>query len=148
MTKFAGSGYGGDISATEAYELLKKDKSSVLVDVRTKAEWAFVGAPDLSPLNKEPVFIEWQEYPSMQVNPQFGERVQALIAALGGDASTPLLFLCRSGARSQAAAIAVTAAGQLKCLNIAGGFEGGHDASRRRGAIQGWKASGLPWAQS
>jgi len=148
MTKIGNGGYGGDISASQAYELLQTDKSAILVDVRTKAEWTFVGAPDLSPLNKEPVFIEWQEYPSMQVNPQFGERLRTAIADHGGDASTPLLFLCRSGARSQAAAKAMTAAGQLRCLNIAGGFEGSHDASRKRGAVQGWKASGLPWAQS
>ena len=148
MTKIGDGGYGGDISAAEAYEILKKIKDAILVDVRTKAEWTFVGAPDLSALNKEPVFIEWQEYPSMQVNPQFGEKVHAAISDRGGNASTPLLFLCRSGARSQAAAIAMTAAGQLECLNIAGGFEGGHDATRRRGAVHGWKAGGLPWAQS
>jgi len=148
MTNFVTGGYGGDISAIEAYELLKTDETAILVDVRTKPEWTFVGAPDLSPLNKEPVFIEWQEYPSMQVNPQFGERLRAVIADRGGDAATPLLFLCRSGARSQAAAKAMTAAGQLKCLNIVGGFEGGHDVSRRRGFVQGWKAGGLPWAQS
>ena len=148
MTKTRDGGYGGDISAIDAFEMLKKDTAAILVDVRTKAEWAFVGAPDLSSLNKEPVFIEWQEYPSMQVNPQFEERLHAAIDDHGGNASTPLLFLCRSGARSQAAAKVMTAAGQSQCLNIAGGFEGGHDASRRRGAVQGWKAGGLPWAQS
>ena len=148
MTQLGEQVYSGDILVTESFEFLEKDKSAILVDVRTKAEWAFVGAPDLSSMKKEPIFIEWQEYPSMRINPEFTSRLRETIGKLGGDSSTPLLFLCRSGARSKAAAIAMTAAGQQHCFNIAGGFEGGLDDRRRRGAVSGWKANGLPWAQS
>lgn len=63
-------------------------------------------------------------------------------------ASAPVLFLCRSGARSRAAAIALTQAGQARCFNIAEGFEGPLDDKRKRGVVGGWKARGLPWAQS
>jgi rhodanese-related sulfurtransferase len=58
-----------------------------------------------------------------------------------------MLFLCRSGARSRAAAMALTAAGYTSCYNIAEGFEGNPDAERHRGTTGGWKAAGLPWAQ-
>jgi len=148
VTKSGAGGYAGDLSVIEAYRVLEADKSAVLVDVRTRAEWAYVGAPDLSAINKEPIFIEWQEYPSMRVAADFAARLRELIGRVGGGASTPILFLCRSGARSQAAAIALTAAGQQQCFNIAGGFEGGLDDQHRRGSVNGWKAEGLPWAQS
>ena len=147
MTNSGAGGYAGDKSVTEAYDLLKKEKSAVLVDVRTRAEWEFVGVPDLLEVGKEPIFVEWQEYPSMRVNPNFAERLLELIGKHGG-ASSPILFLCRSGVRSRSAAIAMTAAGQSQCFNIAGGFEGGHDDRRRRGSRNGWKASGLPWSQA
>ena len=148
MTSTGAGGYAGDICATDAYELLTKDRDALLVDVRTKPEWAFVGAPDLSSIDKEPIFIEWQEYPSMRVALDFVARLEEAIGKNGGNASTPVLFLCRSGARSKAAAIAMSAAGQQHCVNIAGGFEGAPDDQRRRGSVDGWKAAGLPWTQS
>jgi len=40
--------YAGDISAAEAWEKLAADSRAQLVDVRTLAEWNFVGVPDLS----------------------------------------------------------------------------------------------------
>jgi len=147
MTKSGGGEYAGDISAVEAYAMLTKEKSALLVDVRTTAEWAFVGVADLSDLGKEPILIEWQEYPAMRVNPHFAGGLKDLITKNGGSARSPILFLCRSGARSRSAAIAMAAAGQLHCYNIAGGFEGGHDDRHRRGSVDGWKANGLPWTQ-
>jgi rhodanese-related sulfurtransferase len=80
----------------------------------------------------------------MQPNPEF---VAALSSALS-DKETPLLFLCRSGARSAAAAKAMTAAGYSTCFNVADGFEGPLDAQAKRGAAGGWKAAGLPWRQT
>jgi rhodanese-related sulfurtransferase len=58
-----------------------------------------------------------------------------------------VLFLCRSGARSRAAAVALTGLGFAKAFNVAGGFEGDPDGERHRGNINGWKAAGLPWRQ-
>ncbi len=142
----AGS-YAGDISASDAFSQLAAVPGAILVDVRTRPEWAFVGTPDLTKFGKTPVFVEWQEYPDMNINPDFLGRLREVLTAQGADAQTPIFFLCRSGVRSRSAAIAMTEAGQQRCYNVAGGFEGPHDASGKRGAVSGWKASDLPWAQ-
>ncbi len=138
------SDYAGDLSVLDAWALLKSDPRARLVDVRTNAEWNFVGIPDLSELGREVALVQWQVFPTMQVNPGF-------VAEAEGDAadkSAPVLFLCRSGARSRAAAIAMTRAGYAKAYNVAGGFEGDLDGERHRGLKNGWKASGLPWKQT
>jgi rhodanese-related sulfurtransferase len=142
------NGYAGDVSAADAYATLEGDKSAVLVDVRTKAEWAYVGVPDLSGIGKEAVLIEWQEFPTMKVAADFAPHLVEILREQGVSATAPVLFLCRSGARSRAAAIAMTEAGQERCYNIAQGFEGPLDEKQQRGAVDGWKARGLPWAQS
>ena len=59
-----------------------------------------------------------------------------------------MLLLCRSGGRSRAAAMALTAAGYAHAYNIAGGFEGDLNATKHRGGMNGWKAAGLPWNQT
>lgn len=136
--------YAGDVSATEAYERLAGDPKALLIDVRTKPEWTFVGLPDLKAAGKEPLLISWQVYPDMTVNSRFADDLRSQGAAPG----MALYFLCRSGARSRAAAIAMTAAGFGPCYNVAGGFEGDLDAAKHRGRQNGWKASGLAWSQS
>jgi rhodanese-related sulfurtransferase len=150
-TKIAGTynatpaaGYAGDVDPSTAFKILSEQTAAVLIDVRTRAEWNYVGLPDLNNLNKQVSLIEWQVFPSMQPNPQF---VAELSAALP-DKTTPLLFLCRSGVRSAAAAKAMTAAGYSSCFNVAEGFEGPLDAEAKRGRVGGWKAAGLPWRQS
>jgi rhodanese-related sulfurtransferase len=140
--------YGGDLSVEDAYALLADDKNSLLVDVRTQPEWAFVGVPDLGELDKTAIFQEWQVYPSMETTPDFVPRLIAALTARGAKSANPVLFLCRSGARSRAAAIALSAAGWSRCYNISDGFEGGLDETRKRGVLGGWRARGLPWKQS
>lgn len=141
------AGYAGDATPGESLDALMRDASAQLVDVRTTAEWAYVGSPDLSGASRDAIRIEWQVFPSMTVNPDFVENLRRELAARAVAADAPLYFLCRSGVRSRAAAIAVTAAGFPRCYNVAGGFEGPHDAERRRGTKAGWKAEGLPWVQ-
>lgn len=141
------AGYTGDVDASLAWEFLTNDSSSLLVDVRTKAEWAFVGTPDLSGLQKTVIFEEWQQYPMMAVNPDFSSKLHQAVLACGGDTSTALYFLCRSGVRSIAAAINATEFGFSRCYNVTGGFEGPPDANGHRGQIDGWKAKDLPWVQ-
>lgn len=137
--------YAGDLDSRQAWTLLDTEANAVLVDVRTRAEWTFVGIPDLSSLNREPVCIEWQSFPAMQIDPDF---VDMLKTEIGTDnLSRPLLFLCRSGSRSRAAAMAMTAEGYTRCFNIADGFEGPIDQHRHRGGVAGWKAEQLPWHQ-
>jgi rhodanese-related sulfurtransferase len=142
------AGYAGNLSVADAYAILTADEKSVLVDVRTQPEWTYVGVPDLGRLGKTPIFQEWQIYPSMQVAADFTPRLVAALTARGADVSTPVLFICRSGVRSRSAAIALTEAGWSRCYNIAEGFEGELDGTRRRGALGGWRVRGLPWTQS
>lgn len=135
--------YAGDLGPAEAWEMLRSDSSAQLIDVRTQPEWSFVGLPDLRSLNRRTALICWQVYPTMQVNDRFADEVEKLASKR----DTPLLFICRSGGRSAAAAAAMTMRGHTRCYNVAGGFEGPHDQAGHRGGVGGWKAAGLPWVQ-
>lgn len=137
------AGYAGDLTVEEGWKLLAGDPRAVLVDVRSEAEWAFVGQPDLSTLGKAPLSIAWQHFPGMVPNAGFAAEVADKVK----ERDRPLLFLCRSGARSQAAARAMTALGFNRCYNLLGGFEGDLDPSHRRGRLGGWKVANLPWSQ-
>jgi rhodanese-related sulfurtransferase len=140
--------YAGDVGAAEAWDMLKSDPKAQLVDVRTVAEWNFVGLPDLAGLGRRVHCVEWQSFPSMASNPDFVAEISSTLAAAGAGPDSPVLFLCRSGGRSRAAAIAMTRAGYQKAFNVAGGFEGDLNTERHRGNSNGWKAQGLPWKQS
>jgi rhodanese-related sulfurtransferase len=135
--------YAGDLGPAEAYELLEQDPDAVLVDVRTRAEWAYVGLPDLSGLGKDVVRVEWNRYPDGARNDTFLDE----LAAAGVDRDRPVVFLCRSGVRSAAAAEAATRVGYARAYNVSEGFEGPLDADGHRGS-RGWRAAGLPWRQS
>ena len=135
--------YAGDISPTDAWEMLQSDPTAVLIDVRTDAEFAYVGYPDVSECENLTCRICWKIFPDMQRNMHFEDAVKEAAS----DPKTPLLFLCRSGIRSAAAAVAMTALGYKHCYNIAEGFEGDKDAAGHRGTVGGWKVRGLPWAQ-
>ena len=140
----------GHVDPTEAWLILEAEKHARLIDVRTRAEWAFVGVPDLGETAHHPLFIEWARYPDMSLNHTFVAEVEE---AIGGDSPGPLLFICRSGARSLNAAMAVAdhyarKGVEATCVNVAEGFEGDLDASGHRGDHNGWKARGLAWRQS
>jgi rhodanese-related sulfurtransferase len=139
-----GKDYAGDLGPEEAWRVLRDEADSVLVDVRTDAEWTYVGLPDLSGLGKETVCVAWQVFPRMGLNPHF----LAEIAARGVRREQTLLLLCRSGVRSRHAAAALTGAGFARCYNVAEGFEGDRDEAHHRGRRGGWKVRGLPWVQS
>ena len=47
--------YAGDLAPDEAFRLLEAQPDAILVDVRTKAEWSYVGVPDLSALGRSVV---------------------------------------------------------------------------------------------
>ena len=132
-----------NVSPRAVYEALREDKQARLVDVRTDAEWAFVGLPDLSEVGQEPVLIPWQVYPTMQVNGSFADHLRQ--AGLAPEHK--IYFLCRSGVRSVSAARAAAAAGFPHVFNVADGFEGPPDEDGHRGVTAGWKADSLPWQQ-
>jgi rhodanese-related sulfurtransferase len=140
--------YAGDLDVIEVWPRLTDDPTSSLVDVRTRPEWRYVGLPNLESIGKSPILLEWQSYPTMKTNPDFVSDLKAEIGRRGLHATAPIYFLCRSGARSRAAAIEATAAGFSAAYNVAGGFEGPVGPDGHRGGVLGWKAAGLPWLQS
>jgi rhodanese-related sulfurtransferase len=148
MTYQNSASYAGDMLSADAYALLAGESTSTLIDVRTQAEWNYVGVPDITTLGKAALFLEWQSFPSMQVDEGFVIRLSSMLETAGVKRGAPLLFLCRSGARSRHAAIAMTSAGWAPCFNISDGFEGPLGPWRQRSVVGGWKAAGLPWAQT
>jgi rhodanese-related sulfurtransferase len=131
----------------ETWARLSQDAGSVLVDVRTNAEWAFVGLPDLSLIGKRPVLVDWLQFPGNQPNQAFVAQLTEALIEVGANKDTELFFLCRSGGRSLSAARAMAAAGYSRCRNVADGFDGPLDPNRHRASLGGWKAKGLPWVQ-
>ncbi len=131
------------VSPRQAWDSILSDPDAHLVDVRSDAEWVFVGLPDLSEAGKQVFLVPWQSFPAMQVNTGFAGALQHA----GASPEQRLYFICRSGQRSAAAAQAMAAAGFPHVFNVAGGFEGPPDAEGHRGAVEGWKADGLPWRQ-
>jgi len=124
--------------------MLVDDPNAVLVDCRTSAEWRFVGVPDLSSLQREVVYVEWNTTDGKH-NDAFVDELKEKIG--DGPGERPVIFLCRSGNRSIGAAVAATEAGLTPSYNVLDGFEGHLDEHGHRGG-SGWKAVGLPWRQS
>jgi rhodanese-related sulfurtransferase len=128
--------YRGALLPSEAYYLMQHLPGALLVDVRTAAEWQFVGVVPKA------LCIEWRMFPGMQLNDGFVETLQQHAAP-----DTPLMFLCRSGVRSDEAARVALEAGYRDVFNVLEGFEGDKDAASQRGHLNGWMARGLPWVQ-
>jgi rhodanese-related sulfurtransferase len=121
-------GYAGDLTPAEAWALLEREPAAEMIDVRTDAEWVFVGRPDLAALGKQVRFVPWLFFPGGRQNADFTQQIEAS----GLSKNQTLLFICRSGQRSAFAAAA---------------FEGDHDAEGHRGRLGGWKVAGLAWVQ-
>ena len=126
--------YAGALLPAEAHALMQS--GAKLIDVRTAPELQYVGSVPGSHV------IEWNSYPEGRLNPQFLEQ---LAAKAGKD--QPVMFLCRSGARSHHAAVAATRAGWQEAYNVLEGFEGDKDADQHRNTVGGWRKAGLPWVQ-
>ena len=145
----AGDGERGvdDVDVATAWEQLSSSPRSQLVDVRTRAEWTYVGTPDLGSVGKRTVLVEWQTFPDQTVDPRFAERLAGELKALGVEPNDDLYLHLPFGEPQPGCGKAMTAAGYTACHNVAAGFEGPLDEDRHRGAVGGWKASGLPWLQ-
>lgn len=132
-----------NVGPKQVWDALQGNPNAQMVDVRTDAEWNYVGLPDLTAAGKQPVLIPWQIYPTMQVDGAFVDHLRQV----GLTPDHHIYFLCRSGARSMAAAQAAQQAGFPHVYNIADGFEGPPNANGHRGEVAGWKAERLPWRQ-
>ena len=128
--------YAGDLTPQDAWA--KLEDGAILVDVRTEGEWAHIGIPDTKATENDPLFIQWT-FPGGIPNPNF---VEELKQQAPEDTRVELVFLCRSGQRSIAAAIAATQAG-FTAYNVLEGFEGEPDRYGER-TVNGWKNRGLP----
>ncbi len=129
--------YEGALYPDEAFEILQSAPGAKLVDVRCRAELDWVGRIPNA------VEIEWMTYPGMKPNPNFSVSLEQQV-----DKEALVLFICRSGARSHAAAVAAMGAGYRDCYNILDGFEGDKNTSEHRSTVNGWREAGLPWVQS
>lgn len=136
-------GFAGHVSPQVAHATLLADSAARMIDVRTRAEWAFVGVPRLCGSVAPILFIEWQTYPEMSENSAFVPDVRATLAS-----DVPVFLICRSGSRSVAAARVLSDAGFTSAFNISGGFEGDLDPNDHRGARNGWKYAHLDWGQT
>lgn len=136
-----------NVNVADVWQRLGDNSKAQLIDVRSRAEWAYVGQPDLSGIGKTPILIEWLYFPDMSPNTRFVEDLSAELKFVGATPDTDLFFICRSGVRSLAAANAMSLAGFVACHNVADGFEGPLNEKQHRGTLLGWKAAGLPWVQ-
>jgi len=130
--------YAGALLPREAYQLAQELPDARIVDVRTSAEWDWVGRIPGA------VMLQWSTYPGGALNEKFLQQLEDLI----GRPSAPVMFVCRSGNRSHHAAAAAAAAGFPQCFNVLEGFEGDKDATGHRNTKGGWRVAGLPWEQS
>jgi len=128
-----------EITAREAWNMLRKDGRAVLLDIRSEPEWEFVGFP----LVDSYLQISWRRWPEMEINPDFAAELEAS----GVLPDTPLLLMCKAGVRSREAGEFLLERGFSRCFNIGDGFEGRRDGAGRRRRIDGWVAAGLPWMQ-
>ena len=126
--------YSGALTPKEAHEVWQLAPGAKLVDVRTRAEWDWVGRIPGA------IEIEWMSYPGNQANTNFLAQLKQQV-----DPEALVLFICRSGIRSHHAACLATEAGYTECYNVLEGFEGNVDANGQRGKLGGWRLAGLPW---
>jgi len=126
--------YAGALTPQEAAEVWQLAPGAKLVDVRTRAEWDWVGRIPGA------IEIEWMSYPGNKPNPDFLAQIKQQV-----DHEALVMFICRSGARSHNGAALATEAGYAACYNVLEGFEGDKDAGGQRGKLGGWRHAGLPW---
>jgi rhodanese-related sulfurtransferase len=129
--------YAGALTPLEAHELWRNAPGAALVDVRTRAEWDYVGRIPGA------VEVEFLTYPGNRPNAAFVAELERRV-----EKNAPVLFICRSGGRSHNAALLAMQAGYTECYNVLEGFEGDRDASGHRNSKGGWRIAGLPWTQS
>ncbi len=133
------------LSPKEAYELLKKEPTAILVDVRSHMEYLFIGHP-VGAIN-----VPWIEEPSWKINPHFVTEIRRLLlggaSSHDGDGTVPVVLICRSGKRSLEAGEMLIEDGVPRVYNVSEGFEGELDDHHHRSTHGGWRFHGLPWEQ-
>ncbi len=129
-----------ELTPPQAWQMLQANPDAVLLDVRSSMEYQYVGHPPGA------VHVPLMEPPAWQADPDFAEQVRERLGVTAEN--RPVLALCRSGKRSEAAARVLLASGFREVYNIVEGFEGDLDEYHHRNSHNGWRFHGLPWEQS
>lgn len=143
------------VTALEAADMLHDD-AVVFVDVRSRAEVAFVGMPTrvdvhipLLTLAAGDSYDPGAGSYQLEPNPDFETDFLAFAMDNDIDADTPIIVMCRSGSRSAKAADRIAEMGFTHVYSMTDGFEGdtakdGAQAGQR--VVNGWRNAGLPWS--
>ncbi len=134
----------GRVNPQEAHAMMRRTPGAVLLDVRSRVEFDYVGHPPGA------LHVAWKEFPNWEIDPHFAGRVRAALKEHGiaDPESTPIFAICRSGHRSLAAAEELARHGFRALYNVEEGFEGDKDAAGHRNTVNGWRVRGLPWEQT
>lgn len=111
---------------------------AILVDVRSEAEYKFVGrVPDCA-------LIPWVDMPEWE--PDEDAFIQAF-TGFGIEKNAEVILICRSGYRSLDAGECLLNHGFNNVAHVKTGFEGDLDEHHQRGKLNGWRHDGLKWEQ-
>jgi len=126
-----------------AVEKLQNNPQALFVDVRSKAEYKYVGYPENS------ILIPWIDDPDWEPNPEvFSDSVMQELDGCENLLNTEIILICRSGYRSNDALKCLENKGFTQVSHVASGFEGDLDENDHRGNLNGWRHDGMPWSQS
>ena len=126
-----------------AVERLQDNPQALFVDVRSKAEYKYVGFPENS------ILIPWIDDPDWEPNPEaFSDSVIQELDGRENLLNTEIILICRSGFRSNEALKCLENKGFTQVSHVASGFEGDLDENDHRGNLNGWRHDGMPWSQS
>ena len=126
-----------------AVERLQNNPQALFVDVRSKAEYKYVGFPENS------ILIPWIDDPDWEPNPEaFSDLVMQELDGRENLLNTEIILICRSGFRSNEALKCLENKGFTQVSHVASGFEGDLDENDHRGNLNGWRHDGMPWSQS
>ena len=126
-----------------AIERLQNNPQALFVDVRSKAEYKYVGYPENS------ILIPWIDDPDWEPNPEaFSDLVMQELDGRENLLNTEIILICRSGFRSNEALKCLENKGFTQVSHVASGFEGDLDENDHRGNLNGWRHDGMPWSQS
>ena len=126
-----------------AVERLQDNPQALFVDVRSKAEYKYVGFPENS------ILIPWIDDPDWESNPEaFSDSVMQELDGRENLLNTEIILICRSGFRSNEALKCLENKGFTQVSHVASGYEGDLDENDHRGNLNGWRHDGMPWSQS
>jgi rhodanese-related sulfurtransferase len=125
-----------EISSQKAFQMLK-NPSTYLIDVRSIAEYVFIGHPEMA--YNIPLMFWSEKQQKLISNENFLTKIK-----LSFKKADILIFICRSGGRSLKTATMAKQSGFPKVFSIKEGFEGKKDEKGYR-SINGWKNNELPY---